>query len=213
MVGSSTEVTTAVWVGNIKGEFSLGRFPNGGVLRHQVFRTVMAAANETYGGEAFPPAPDSLRSGGGTPVPDLTGRTIAEAESILAGLGLRLGIAPNELGEIPQNAVIGGMQTAPGVPMGRGQAVYVTILVMPDLVGRGKTTLAQATETLAESGFSGTIRSSCDARRSEGDDLANGVVSGQVPDAGTLVAVGQEVNLSFACPALPEPDTEPDSDG
>jgi membrane peptidoglycan carboxypeptidase len=212
MVGGSTEVTSAVWVGNIKGEFSLGRFPNGRIMRHQVFRTVMAAANEAYGGDAFPAVPDSMR-GGGTPVPDLTGRSLSDAEAILSGLGLRLGIDFEDLENLPADAVIGGMMTPVGIPMGRGQAVYVLILVMPDLVGKGKTTLAQAADILSESGFSGSIRSTCDPRRSEGDDLANGVVIGQSPEVGALLSAGQEINLTFSCPAVPEAPAEPDSDG
>ena len=41
MVGSSTEVATAVWVGNIKGDTSLRRISNGTVLRHDIFRRLV----------------------------------------------------------------------------------------------------------------------------------------------------------------------------
>ena len=59
-VGSTTKLTSAVWVGNVEGGVSLrnstidGR--NGGSLRHLVWSQYMAAADAKYGGEAFPQA-------------------------------------------------------------------------------------------------------------------------------------------------------------
>ncbi|AGW42709.1 penicillin-binding protein [Leifsonia xyli subsp. cynodontis DSM 46306] len=57
-VGSTTELTTAVWVGNVQGEVSLRRSTVGGVqgdqLRHRVWKTYMTATDAKYGGAAFP---------------------------------------------------------------------------------------------------------------------------------------------------------------
>lgn len=57
-VGSTTKLTTAVWVGNIEGSVSLRRSTIQGTagdqLRHRVWRTYMTAADTKYGGEAFP---------------------------------------------------------------------------------------------------------------------------------------------------------------
>lgn len=57
-VGSTTKLTTAVWVGNIQGDVSLRRATvqgtKGDQLRHRVWKTYMTAADAKYGGEAFP---------------------------------------------------------------------------------------------------------------------------------------------------------------
>lgn len=57
MVGSTTEVATAVWVGNVQGEVSMRQnaLPGGGAdtARHRVFQPYMQAVNALYGGQAF----------------------------------------------------------------------------------------------------------------------------------------------------------------
>nr|BFF12900.1 hypothetical protein GCM10025699_42030 [Microbacterium flavescens] len=57
MVGSTTEVATAVWVGNVQGEVSMRQnaLPGGGAdtARHRVFQPYMQAVNALYGGQPF----------------------------------------------------------------------------------------------------------------------------------------------------------------
>ncbi|MCU1407133.1 MAG: penicillin-binding protein [Glaciihabitans sp.] len=68
VVGASTRVATAVWVGNIEGEYAMRSYRNnlgnqGGVIRHDIFRPIAQAVDKTaeYRGVAFPdPAPDLL---------------------------------------------------------------------------------------------------------------------------------------------------------
>ena len=59
-VGSTTRLTTAVWVGNVTGDVSLRRSKVGGVqadqLRHRVWKQYMTAANGLLPGEDFPEA-------------------------------------------------------------------------------------------------------------------------------------------------------------
>jgi membrane peptidoglycan carboxypeptidase len=61
VVGASTRVATAVWVGNIEGEYPLRSYRNtqgnqGGVIRHDIFRPIARAVDAvpTYRGSAFP---------------------------------------------------------------------------------------------------------------------------------------------------------------
>jgi membrane peptidoglycan carboxypeptidase len=216
MVGSSTEISTAVWVGNVKGEFSLARYTNGRNLRHQIFRTIMAEANEMYGGEAFPSPPERLLVGSGIPLPELTGFSVGEAQTVLAGLGLRLGVrgVPDE--EIPFTAFVAGMETPAGSRIARGQAIYVVLtmdgggsfvpqLVMPDLISPPAKTLAQAQQILAERGFTGPIRAGCEASRSQGNDLGTGYAIGQSPEPGQAVSGDVGISLAFACGVGPAP--------
>ncbi len=219
MVGSSTEVSTAVWVGNIKGEFSLTRYANGRNLRHQIFRTVMAEANEMYGGEAFPAVPERFLTGSGIPLPELTGLNVGEAQSVLAGLGLRLEVRGIPQEEIPFNAFVAGMETPAGSRVARAQAIYVVLtmdggggfvpqLVMPDLISPPAKTLAQARELLAARGFSGDIRAGCEADRSQGNDVNNGYAIGQSPEPGQAVNANVRISLAFACGVGPAPGSE-----
>ncbi|MEY9954082.1 transglycosylase domain-containing protein [Leifsonia sp. EB34] len=59
-VGSTTRLTTAVWVGNVTGGVSLRRSTVGGIqadqLRHRVWKQYMTAANKVHPGEDFPEA-------------------------------------------------------------------------------------------------------------------------------------------------------------
>ena len=219
MVGSSTEISTAVWVGNVKGEFSLTRYTNGRNLRHLIFRTVMAEANEMYGGEAFPPAPARLVAGTGVPLPELTGLNVGEAQNILAGLGLRLEVRGIPREEIPFNAFVAGMETPAGSRIARGQSIYVVLtmeggggfvpqLVMPDLISPPARTLAQARQILSERGFDGRIRASCEASRSESNDVNDGYAIGQFPEPGSGVPGDVGVSLAFACGVGPAPGSE-----
>jgi membrane peptidoglycan carboxypeptidase len=220
MVGSSTEVSTAVWVGNIKGEYSLTRYPNGRTLRHQIFRTVMTEANEQYGGEAFPAAPERLLSGSGVPLPELTGLSVFEAQNILSGLGLRIAVRgiPDE--EIPFNAFVAAMETPAGSRIARGQAIYVLLtfegggefvpqLVMPDLISPPAKTLQEAQAILTNSGFTGRISTGCEDSRSQGNDINNGYAIGQFPEPGQAVAADVGISLAFACGVGPAPGSDP----
>ena len=181
----------------------------------------MAEANEMYGGEAFPAVPARFQSGTGIPLPELTGLSVGEAQSVLAGLGLRLGVRGIPPEEIPFNAFVAGMETPAGSRMGRGQAIYVVLtmdggggfvpqLVMPDLITPPAKTLAEARQILAERGFDGRIRASCEASRSEGNDVNNGYAIGQFPDAGSGVSANVEVSLAFACGVGPAPGSNPE---
>jgi membrane peptidoglycan carboxypeptidase len=67
IVGASTRVATAVWVGNIEGEYAMRSYRNnagvqGGVIRHDIFRPIAAAIDRTpnYRGSAFPDPAVSL---------------------------------------------------------------------------------------------------------------------------------------------------------
>ena len=62
LVASSTNVSTAVWVGNTIGKVSLQeiREIQGEQVKYPIVKQVAATANSIYGGDAFAPAPNSL---------------------------------------------------------------------------------------------------------------------------------------------------------
>jgi len=91
-VGSTTKVATAVWVGNVEGDVSLRRyrFPSGTAAdaRHRIFKPIMTAVNDVYGGDKFPGPSRALTRSTRIDVPELAGRSAEEARTLLSGVGL-----------------------------------------------------------------------------------------------------------------------------
>ncbi len=211
MVGSSTRVATAVWVGNIVGDTSLRNISNGTVLRHDIFRPVMQLANEKYGGEAFPAAPARLLSGSGIPLPDITGLFVDEARLMLEGSGLKLEIRDGGGG------VVSGFEPAPGTLMARGQTVYVYTsegggdryvpqTVMPNVISPALSE-ASARAAFAAAGLYGSMEFYC-VEGSTGDQTGNGVAIGQSPDPGALVPLNAEIEVAINCGTGPAPNSD-----
>jgi len=206
MVGSSTKVATAVWVGNIKGDYRLARYRNGTVLRHDIWRVVMQAANEQYGGDSFPAPPERLLRGTGVSVPDITGLTVAEAAAVLESLGLRI-----EVTEGTMEGRVGSFQPGPGTFLARGMIVRVSTgggdptdstgdTVMPNLTGLS---VDQAKATRESLRMTGQWAYTC-SPDSSGSDSNQGVVISQSMPAGTLVWNYVAVQLQVKCGATNE---------
>ena len=209
MVGSSTTVATAVWVGNIKGDYRLSRYRNGTVLRHDIWRVVMQAANERYGGEAFPAPSERLLRGSGVSLPDITGLTIDEATVLLESLGLRLEVLAGA-----GASRIATFQPAAGTSLARGMIVRVTAggaggevirvdITMPNLVGLSVLDAYQRLDSLGQSGFR---EATCDAG-SPGSDPNNGTISSQSVAAGDILPTFKGIFFGVTCgvaPAAPD---------
>jgi len=214
MVGSSTEVATAVWVGNIVGDTSLRRLSGGTVMRHDIFRPIMDAANEMYGGDSFPAPPARLQNGAGVQLPDITGLFVPDAIQLLSDIGLQLEVRDGAGG-----AVV-AYEPAPGTLLARGQTVYVTLgeadgdydryvpsTQMPNLIAPARTEV-EARGLLAEAGMYGPVSFYC-FEGSTGDNTGSGVAIGQFPDPGSFVRVDVDVEVAMNCVpgAAPAPDT------
>ncbi|MFB2598435.1 transglycosylase domain-containing protein [Herbiconiux sp. P17] len=157
-VGSSTKLTTAVWVGNVQGSVSLrhntiaGR--NGGDLRHHVWREYMTIADSKYGGDDFPDADPGLVQGTQTRVPDVTGATLAEARQRLTAAGFDVEEGASTDSTVGAGRIASSLPTA-GESAPAGSTVTVlpsngALRVMPDVVG---STTEQAAATLAALGL------------------------------------------------------------
>lgn len=202
MVGASTKVATAVWVGNIRGDYRMARYRNGTVLRHDIWRVVMQTANEQYGGDAFPDAPERLLQGSGVSVPDITGLSVDEATVLLESLGLRLEALEGMGGQR-----ISAFLPAAGTYLARGMIIRVSAtgggggeeprvdIVMPDLVGLS---VAAAYERLAAIGQTGWREGVCDGG-SPGSDPNDGTVTSQSVVAGGLMPNFKGVRVGVAC--------------
>ncbi len=80
MIESSTKVTTAVWVGNWRGiETLFGKYWNGQQLsdmRYSIARATQSAADEFYGGDAFPDPPSNALRTKQADLPNVVGQSI-----------------------------------------------------------------------------------------------------------------------------------------
>jgi membrane peptidoglycan carboxypeptidase len=87
MVGSSTRVATAVWVGNISGNQALRNIKvlgqQAGTLRHRIFKPIALEIDKIYPGGAFPGHDPALLVGAPVEVPDVTGMTPEAAKDAI----------------------------------------------------------------------------------------------------------------------------------
>ena len=210
MVGSSTEISTAVWVGNIVGDYRLSRYRNGTVLRHDIFRIIMQEANEQYGGEAFPAAPTRLLQGSGISLPDITGLTLDEATLLLESLGLKLELVSGNPG-----SRISLYQPEAGTFLARGMTVRVTAtgapgevprvdIPMPDLVGLSVLAAFQQMDGL---GMTGSREPACNPG-SPGENATDGTITGQSTPAGQIIPNFKRIILEVNCGVAPAPTEE-----
>jgi len=197
-----------VWVGNIKGDYRMARYRNGTVLRHGIWRVVMQTANEQYGGDAFPAAPERLVRGSGVSVPDITGLSVDEATIMLESIGLRLEALEGMGGQR-----ISAFQPGAGTYLARGMIVRVSAtgggggdspridVVMPDLIGLS---LAAAYQRLDSIGQTGWREAVCDPG-SPGTDPSIGTVTSQNINPGNTLPTFKGVRVGVACGVAPPP--------
>ncbi|HWM35243.1 MAG TPA: transglycosylase domain-containing protein [Pseudolysinimonas sp.] len=162
LVGSSTKVSTAVWVGNIKGKQSLRQIAVNGVqaalLRHVIFRPVAQAIDSYYPGGAFPPPDPSLLKGNPVFVPNVTGKTAeqAKAQIQLAELNYKKGKTVDS--DLPAGTVVYTRPAAgDSVPRGTEVVAYLSngqAAALPDVVGQD---VSAAKNDLINLGWSNVI--------------------------------------------------------
>ncbi|TFB85591.1 PASTA domain-containing protein [Cryobacterium algoricola] len=153
MSGATTKVATVVGVMSVTGDRDqrTTRFDSGRAAdaRHRMWPVVMSVANAKYGGDAFPVASGAIVNAVQVPIPDLRGKSIAEAQTTLEAAGfvfINGGITDSELpaGTVAKTDPAGGTST------NRGSTVTVStsnaaLIVVPDVVGKSE---AEARTTL-----------------------------------------------------------------
>jgi membrane peptidoglycan carboxypeptidase len=200
MVGSSTRVATAVWVGNIQGTQSLRQVRVGGIqaalLRHYIFKPIAQAIDAVYPGGAFPAPDPSLLKGNPVFVPDVTGKSAesAKAEIELAELNYVDG------GVVDSNQPAGTVAyTAPGagesVPRGTEIVVYLSngqSAALPDVTGQD---VGSARDDLVGAGWTNVI-ADCQNNPDPVPPPSTKVVS-MSPAAGSVVNKSTVITLTY----------------
>jgi len=198
-IGGSSTVATAVWTGNVVGKVSLANTGLGRPERN-IFNAAMNAADVRYGGEAFPTPPRNATVRVMVPVPDVTGKSYAEAEQILAAAGFSVVNG----GEVDSNVAPGLVaSTNPAGEAGRGSdiTVYVSNGVLKMIPGGlvGSTGNA-AQQALIGAGFSKIdIVCSAPAPPNPPGNLSNKSVESVNPGEGQPAHPDNQVTLSVKC--------------
>jgi membrane peptidoglycan carboxypeptidase len=198
MVGASTKVATAVWVGNVVGDVSLAN--NGmATLRHEVWHDYMTFADSKYGGDEFPSPDSKLLQGVSVTVPDVTGRSIDDARTALTAAGFDFQDAGQIDSPLPAGQVA---STNPGagaaVPKGSTIAVFTsngTLRSFPDVVSSHMSP-QQATDAIHQAG----IQNVSQIPQKTSDPNLIGKVVGSDPAGGTPVRPTDPTRIFVGAP-------------
>ena len=129
MIESSTKVTTATWAGNVEGGGDVFNTWHDGTrlsdIRYRIGRAVQAAANDAYGGDAFPSPDPQLTKTSQATVPDVTGLSIADARSRLEAAGFAV-----QVGDTVESEVTAGLVASQDPGAGRA-AAGATVTIHP----------------------------------------------------------------------------------
>lgn len=197
-IGGSSTVATAVWTGNVVGKVSLANTGLGRPERN-IFNAAMNAADVRYGGEAFPTPPRNATVRVMVPVPDVTGKSYAEAEQILAAAGFSVVNG----GEVDSNVAPGLVaSTNPAGEAGRGSDITVYVsngvlkMIPGGLVGVSG---SSAQQELVNAGFS-NVNIECSPTPTPTQAPApNKVVQSVNPGEGQAANPANQVTLYVKC--------------
>jgi membrane peptidoglycan carboxypeptidase len=197
MIESSTNVTTAVWVGNSDGTVPIDQtYANGRRimdLRYPIAQRVQRAADAVYGGNAFPAADQNLIRRVVRDIPNVVGQTVEQAEATLRDAGWDVAVGEPVDSDQPTDIVVqqDPSGSAPGgttitINASNGQASAI-----PDVSGRS---YEEAQRILRRAQFT-NLSGSC----TEDDDASGNErrVTGTDPAAGTVAGRGTAITISF----------------
>ncbi|GAB3795837.1 transglycosylase domain-containing protein [Humibacter antri] len=195
-VSSTSKTATVSWVGQTKqtngawvnfGNFSLGGH-GGRDAKLYVARPVIAALNKIYGGDQFQQPSGSVLQAKQVTVPDVTGKSPADAQSTLEGLGFTY-----QDGGPVDSAQPAGTVASTNPPAGSGAGIGAVVTVytskgnqatVPDVTGKSG---QDAATTLTAAGFN--------VSWAPGSDPAGKVVSTD-PAANTPATTGSTVTIT-----------------
>ncbi|MDJ0324434.1 transglycosylase domain-containing protein [Cryobacterium sp. PH31-AA6] len=193
MSGASSKVATVVGVVSVTGDINQRQvdFPTGtaATARHRMWPAVMSVANARYGGDAFAEPPTKVLQAVQIPIPDLRGKSMADARSTLESAGFSFADGGVTDSEMPAGTVA-RTDPAGGTTAGRGSTVTVfssngSQVIVPDVVGK--------TEAEARAALKGFAVKKTD--QDVTDPKQVGTVLSMTPAAGSGSAPGGEVTI------------------
>jgi membrane peptidoglycan carboxypeptidase len=202
LIESSTKVTTAAWVGNSTGSGDIFtryiKGQQGQYIRYEMASRVQRAADEAYGGDAFPQPDSTLTRPTYKDLPSVVGQTADQAKATLEAAGFAVTV-----GDPVDSDAAPGTIAAQNPPAGRVAAgTNVTInpsngqgLTVPPVSGE----IAAAVNALRSAGFGSVTPGTCTV-----DANANGkVATATNPAAGTVVNRNAPITVNYSSKTCP----------
>lgn len=198
MIQSSSNVTTAAWLGNANGNV---KFQHAWAIseqmtsvRYALSRENQAAANAKYGGEAFPEPDEELTKVIEADVPNVAGMWVGEATSRLEAAGFQVRVAEERVDGVQDEGRVESTDPGPGkAPRGSLVTIHVSNgdgTKVPDVSGSSP---ARAIAQLVSDGLRGTLGECTESDSAPG----RGTVTGTDPGAGEAVAEGTTVRVNY----------------
>ncbi|TFC43878.1 PASTA domain-containing protein [Cryobacterium sp. TMT1-21] len=191
MSGSSSKVATVVGVVSVTGDINQRQVywdqGTAATARHRMWPAVMSVANAKYGGEPFAEASGKVLQAVPIPIPDLRGKSMADATSVLQAAGFEVVDGGATDSELPAGTVA---RTDPSGTASRGATITVfssngNLGAVPDVVGK-----TEAEATAALQGFA------VDKKEQDVTDPKQvGIVLSMTPAGGTGAAAGSAVTI------------------
>lgn len=160
MTGFSSKVATATWVGNVVGTKSLGglRLNNkaANTVRHDIWRTIMKAANKKYPGTDFDAPPADMIGTTMIAIPQVAGTAPDAAVELIKASDLNAKVATSPVTSSFPKGSVAYTKPAVGTAIARGSQIKIFVSAggaetVPNVAGMSVT---NAKATLLAAGFS-----------------------------------------------------------
>ena len=136
-VGSTTKVSTAVWVGNATGQVPTritrppvhcpGTANQVATLRNCVFKHTMEAIDAAYPPGKFPPAPAQYLNGSTVPLADYAGQTVTAATAQLQALGFDVNVVQGTVASAQPANTVAYTDPGPGLKLSSGFLINIYV--------------------------------------------------------------------------------------
>lgn len=204
MIESSTNTTTAAWVGNYEGSEDLFRKYWGGRalsdIRYPLAADVQRSSDDFYGGDRFPDPASNLLRTIQRDLPNVVGQSLDSARSTLEGAGFRVSIGD------PVDSEFGGDRVAAMNP-GAGSAAAGSVITLSPGNGQGGTVpdvsgqpVSSARAAMLSAGFGTVSIGSCER---DGNAPAEGRVASTSPSGGTSANKSTPITLAIVAKDCP----------
>lgn len=131
LITSTTNITQATWIGNVDGSTPLRSLSfdgiNGGNVKLYVVRMIQQALDKAYGGNSFTTPQSSTIYGSQQTIPDVSGKSTADAVNLLQGLGFTVSIGTTPVPSNEPAGTVAGTNPAAGSSVQTGSAVTVEV--------------------------------------------------------------------------------------
>jgi membrane peptidoglycan carboxypeptidase len=173
-VGSTTQVSTAVWIGNATGQVPTrntrppvhcpGTANQVATLRNCVFKHTMEAIDAAYPPGKFPAAPAQYINGSTQPLDDYAGQTVTAATAEMTTLGFSVVVDPGEVPSAQPEGTVASTSPPAGTKLSSGYDIHIQVSdgslakTVPNVTGEP---FGQARNDIAAAGFTTAAVQGC----------------------------------------------------